>query len=91
MGKYPSGYQQPQSNQSGGLTLTTLISLILALLIYVIGFYPIIRDICASVTGVDSITSSVLAIVPACFLIGLIIAIFQYAFGRRPEGVWGNM
>jgi len=74
----------------GFISLEILTGYVLVLIIYLVGFYPIIRDTIAQVTGVDELTSFALGLVPVAFLIAIMVGIISYGVGKRPEGVWGG-
>lgn len=72
------------------IDIATLIFYFMALLVYLVGIYPIIRDTVAAVTGADQLTMFMLTLIAPAFLIALIIGIISYALGRQPSGAWGG-
>jgi len=68
----------------------TITGYVLAFVIYVVGFYPLIQSTVLAATDLDPLSASLIAIVPAAFFIAMIVGIFNYALGRRPAGAWGG-
>lgn len=67
-----------------------MIGYCLALIIYIVGFYPIIRDTINATIISDSTTASLFSLIPAVILIAMMIGLLTYAFGKRPSGAWGG-
>lgn len=76
--------------KKGFINIEILVGYFVVLIIYLVGFYPIMREIIASVTGADELTAFVLSLIPLVFLLAIIIGIMTFARGEKPIGAWGG-
>lgn len=72
--------------RKGQLDLSTIVGLVVGLLVYVLGLYPIVNTaIQDNFASFDPITQGTIVFVPLVFLLAIFIGLFSYAFGRRPS------
>lgn len=73
-------------NLKGFFDFTTFVGFFLILVIYLVGFQPIISQIIAdAVPSLTPTEASLLLFVPVAFLIAFLVNIFRYAFGKTQD------
>ena len=73
----------------GFITLPDVLGFTIVLLIYVYALYPnVIQPALASsgMATADPITTSVMGLIPAAFLVAIVVGIFRRAFGQPAMG-----
>ena len=76
--------------KKGQASLGSVIGFIFVIIIYILGFAPVITSMIEAMTGVDKTTAFVLNLFVSAIFLALILGIFVHVFGMfKPNNAMG--